>query len=124
MRVLISLFPVLLASACTPTVLSAADYDSSCAANSDCVITTFGDQCAACSIEFAAINDAALDDLAADREAAAAACPPWSDRFHVECVLVVPETRPVCTDEKCVIPESGGDECTFEDGFCRGVEPP
>ena len=120
----ISFFLLGSAVACTPAALSAADYDTSCEDSSDCVIATFGDPCAACSTDFAAINDAALGALAADRKAATDACPPWSERFHVDCILAQPQTRPLCTDGRCVIPETGGDACTFEDGFCRGVDPP
>ena len=115
------LFAVAASAACTPTVLSVADYETGCSTNSECVIVSLGDQCAACPFDFAAVNDSALAKNAEDREAATAACAPWSERFHVDCVFRQPDTRPVCDEGACVIPTSGREECTFDDsGLCRG----
>lgn len=113
------------AASCTKTVLVAEDYDASCAANSDCVIVTLGDQCAACSSDFAALHDAALDDVDADRAAAQDACAPWSARYTVECAVPLPEFRPVCEGGSCKIPSAGA-ACSFDDGdgLCRGVDAP
>ena len=107
---------------CTPTVLSIDDYEATCQANNDCVIVWLGDQCGACSGEHAAVNDDSLGEISADRDAAASACPPWSERFHVECVMPLPAARPVCGDGVCSIPAEGG-ECSFDDdGYCHGAD--
>ncbi len=47
-------------TACAKTVLIADDYSQECVANSECVIVTVGDMCAACSHAFAAISVDAL----------------------------------------------------------------
>ena len=109
------------ATGCIETVLVADDYNQTCVTNSDCVIQYLGDQCAACATEQVALHRDEIDRLNADRDTAASACPPWSDRFHVECVVPIPTVPPICTEGACAIPPEGA-ACTFEDGFCRGVD--
>lgn len=106
---------------CVKTTLVAEDYSAACEANSDCVIVVVGDMCAACSHDFVAVHEDEIPQLEDDVAAARAACPPWSERFFVDCVLVHPEFAPVCDDGTCTIPDDGA-ECSFETGRCVGVD--
>jgi hypothetical protein len=113
----IAAFALLAVAACDDTVIAPEDYSSACESNADCVITYFGDVCGACLTNFQPVNVAELERIRADQDAIS--CAPWADRYHVDCVVPVPPTRPICEQNVCVIPAEG-DACTFDDGFCHG----
>ncbi len=108
--------------ACRSTEIAVEDYDQTCTRNADCAIASFGDACDACLAEQDAVNVGAIASITADTEEATAVCPPWSERFHVECVAALPQVAPVCLEGRCTIPSSGA-PCTFDAGSCRGVDP-
>lgn len=106
--------------ACADTIVSGEDFARSCEQSSACVLVLVGDVCAACLTTFVAINEDDFDRYREEIEANNELCAPWSERYHVECVVPVPASRPVCVDGVCV--SEGGGDCTFEDRPCRLVD--
>lgn len=110
------------AMCCADTEIRVEDYSQTCDVNADCAFAYFGDACGGCLPELRPVNAEALDAIAADVDAAREACAPWSDRYHVECVVPVPTIRPVCTDSVCVDGPSDGEPCEPDDNACRGAD--
>lgn len=103
-------------------IVAADDFDDVCAFNSDCVIVTFGDACEACFGELAPISRAEIPAWQDAVDEAIASCGSWTERHHAECIVPTPQIAPECVDGVCVLVDDGA-ACTFEGGFCVGVDP-
>lgn len=107
-----------LAVSCGPTVsISADDYNRTCSTAVECVVVVDGNPCSACYTALATINESAVEQFSADKEALGRTCPP-PNPLDPECPALPRAHAPLCVDGTCAIPVNG-ELCPIQ-GTCVG----